>query len=373
MILAAVFLILYFFTSVFPFSPNRAAPEQSSRPDRTEDREDTSPSPSPSPTQAPSAGGLRGDGGEVRVTRETEFEFTPDTSGIWEFFTSDNGDADPFLEIFDSYGYKAAYDDDSGGNMNAHIQIELFAGQKYKILAGFYDDDSGSFLLTARLVAGGQEPPVTDPPATDPPTTQAPERPIMEVPGEGGSVLIRGETVVAFIPAYSEYWEIFTSNNNDCDPFLELTDARGNILAADDDGMGDLNARLLLQLNAGETYFVNAKFYGDYDGEYTLTIRPGEVQAIPDAGGTVHVNGGTMLPFTPNRTGIWEFYTTNNGDSDPYIVIYAPDYDLLADDDDSGEGYNAFLTVELIEGEMYFVNVWFYSEDEACDLVVTFR
>ena len=91
---------------------------------------------------------LPSSGGSVRVNGNTEFAFTPNQSGQWEFRTSENGSSDPLLEIYDSNRRLLAEDDDSGGNYNALITANLNANESYVINARFWGDGSGSYRLT---------------------------------------------------------------------------------------------------------------------------------------------------------------------------------------------------------------------------------
>jgi len=59
------------------------------------------------------------------------------------------------------------------------------------------------------------------------------------------------------------------------DAFLQLLDSTGTRLAEDDDGLGDLDARIELTLRATGTYQIVVNCYGDErrEGLYTLTLR----------------------------------------------------------------------------------------------------
>jgi hypothetical protein len=62
-------------------------------------------------------------------------------------------------------------------------------------------------------------------------------------------------------------------NSNDFDAYLVLLDAKGNLLAQDDDSGGGTNSRIVQQLSAG-TYYVVAKPFANYYniGSYTLSL-----------------------------------------------------------------------------------------------------
>jgi len=95
---------------------------------------------------------IPGHGASVQVDGQTYFIFVPDTSGMWEFITSDNGNNDPKLHIYDIDGFELYDDDDSADGVNALINARLEAGTTYYIRATFFGFDlSGSYLLTVTL------------------------------------------------------------------------------------------------------------------------------------------------------------------------------------------------------------------------------
>jgi hypothetical protein len=154
-LLLAAFAFLLFFTDILPFGPNRSG--ETDPPDPSPSAEEPSPSPSPSPSGEDQpgtvvvqvqTGTIPGEGGEFRVEATTEFTFTPNRFGIWEFVTSDNGRSDPFLEIHDAFGNFIAWDDDGADGFNARIIIYLTAGETYTVLAGFYGGVADSYLLS---------------------------------------------------------------------------------------------------------------------------------------------------------------------------------------------------------------------------------
>jgi len=329
------------------------------------------PTPSPSPSPGTDPGGvdsLPGRGGDIRVGGTSDISFTPDSSGLWEFATWDNTDCDPVLEIHDAWGNFVAWDDDSGGNLNALIVVYLDAGVEYTINAGFYGRE-GSYMLSVIYI--GSDPGGSPPPATPSPT---PPTPSVSIPNRGGDVNVNGYTELSFTPSTTGMWEFRTSNNVG-DPYLEIYDAWGTLIAYDDDGAGDLNSLIITHLNAGETYTVAAGFFWGGTGSYRLSVTEARMETIPARGGTVRANGPTNFLFTPDTSGVWEFETTNNGTSDPMLTIFTAQNDFIDWDDDSGSGYNAFISVNLQAGVTYLIMVEYYFQgaSNACDLIVTRR
>ena len=87
------------------------------------------------------------------VVRETDFSFIPNQSGVWVIETLSNWQiVDPYLWLLDADGNIIAEDDDSGGNLNALIKMQLTAGEEYTIRAGFYADSVGGYALRVRML-----------------------------------------------------------------------------------------------------------------------------------------------------------------------------------------------------------------------------
>jgi len=89
----------------------------------------------------------------------------------------------------------------------------------------------------------------------------------------GGQVTVNRVSEYSFTPNRTGMWRFETSNNFDCDPYLELLDSFGRRIAWDDDGAGSYNALIIYPLEAGVRYTIRARYYSDYDfGRYTLTV-----------------------------------------------------------------------------------------------------
>ena len=186
---------------------------------------------------------ISGNGGTFRVTETTVFSFIPAQSGIWEFSTSDNGNSDPYLELFGrnfdgDYGDQISDDDDSAGDLNALLTRVLNAGDLYFIKARTWGErNTDAFTLTVRQI-----------------NTQP-------IPGNGGSVQVDGESYFVFIPSTSGRWEFLTTDNGESDPRLAIYDENGVELYDDDDSGDGVNARIVAQLTAGTTYYVRGHFW----------------------------------------------------------------------------------------------------------------
>jgi len=170
-------------------------------------------------------------------------------------------------------------------------------------------------------------------------------------------------------------WEFRTYNSGDSDPYLKIYNADGNELAGNDDGAGDLDAVIIIELDSPVT--IEVGFWWSTSTSTTLSISPVSTtepatgDAIPEGGGEVRINGPTSLSFVPNQTGIWVLYTANNQSSDPILAIRDSAGNVIMEDDDNMGDYNAELVVFLFEGEIHTVDAGFWSSGSGSyDLIV---
>ena len=189
----------------------------------------------------------------------------------------------------------------------------------------------------------------------------------VDLPAGGGEVRVEGHSVYKITPNRSDVWVITTSNSGESDPVIILYDDSGMELAYDDDSVGDFNAIIYGYLDEGETYYIEVDFYSS-STSCTLSVSP--AQQLPSSGGTVQVDDDTIYTFVPNQSGTWTFQTTSSGSNDPVITIYDDDFYFVGFDDDSGEDYDAMVSVYLEAGKTYVIEIWFYNYDASCSLSV---
>ena len=283
---------------------------------------------------------LSGGGGEVVVKDSSLYLFAPETSGYWEFSTSENGNSDPVLKITDMFGYTVGQDDDSGGDSNALLMVELESEQTYIVHAEFYSG-IGSYKMTFLYIddsnSGG------------------------EIPSEGGETIVFGETAVNFSPDHSGIWEIRTLDEGSSDPKLELYDSNGDLVSENDDGLIGQNAVILASLQAGETYTIKVGFFSGSEGDCIVRVSP--TPQIAASGETVYVDKAMGFIFQPDTSGYWEIRTSDNYDCDPYLFLHGADGVLIANDDDSADdSSNALIIAELEAGEAYIIFAESYYE-----------
>jgi len=190
---------------------------------------------------------------------------------------------------------------------------------------------------------------------TDPPVRAFVVGP--EIPGNGGEVSGDArETEHAFIPENSGIWVFKMTMGGDGGVSLEIVFPDDSIVKTD----GYHSAYLL----EGSTYKIIAGVWTYTAGNknsYVLTVSPAE--PIPDVGGEFHIDRHTTYSFTPTRTGVWTFQTSNNGDTVPFININDRLRGIPGPYNNSGaNGNNALITAEFEEGVAYSIELGFYLQ-----------
>jgi hypothetical protein len=295
-------------------------------------------------------------GGNVKIDGPAIYLFKPDISGFWEFRTSENGASDPALEIYDLQGFYIGGDDDSGGNFNALLSIQLDSETTYIVNAKYYSGSDEYMLSVSYIGAADKE--VTDG---------------GEISSTGEEVSIQDATKYTFTPEFDGIWEIRTLNNGNSDPTLALYDPDDNLVSENDDSVMGNNAVIIAYLQAGKTYTIYVGFYNSVYGNCTLRVS--QTQYIPEKGGTVHVDKVMGFIFIPYKSGTWEFLTSYNIDSDPYLYICDKEGAAISQDvyatDDSG---NVLMSIDLDAETTYIVFAESYNNgDVDYNLSVTIK
>ena len=172
-------------------------------------------------------------------------------------------------------------------------------------------------------------------------------------------------------------------NSPDFDTWIELYDADCNRIAFNDDGGAGFNSLLLQNLDAG-TYFIGVSSYGaGVAGTYFLSTSCRE--AIELCGGDCEValmSCGIpeegIFPMTECRRGSGQMLDLYSivvaggdvtidltGDYDTYMQLYDENCQLIAQDDDGGDGLNSRLTMVDLPGGIYYIGVSSYATGQA--------
>jgi hypothetical protein len=160
------------------------------------------------------------------------------------------------------------------------------------------------------------------------------------------------------------------------DTQIKVLDANGNELADDDDG-GDTGLNSLLNFEAPEdgTYtIIVTSFFGDPEGPYTLSVSgsTGGGGGGGNTGGEGDLQVGDSI--TEDASGNVEYTISleegqsvsidvTSDDFDTYLDVLDSDGEIVASDDDGGEGFNSLLAFTAPDSGIYTLLVRSFAGD----------
>jgi len=160
------------------------------------------------------------------------------------------------------------------------------------------------------------------------------------------------------------------------DTYLEAFDTSRNLIAENDDGDNNSNAMLEIFVESGRTCLFKLRGF-DEEATGPYSIRALFEVAPPDDGNTQrsaavilkHDDSSKVL-FRSASESRWYKYDLSHklnlliirtiGSQDTYLKLYDSQGNLVAEDDDSGEGENAMFSKRLGPGT-YYIEVTLYS------------
>ena len=163
------------------------------------------------------------------------------------------------------------------------------------------------------------------------------------------------------------------------DPYLELLDASGTVLASDDDSGGGLNSRLTYFAATGGTYYVSAESYlhaapATNSGGYTLSLGPKAAPVTDTVGQTAasaahlplnHVQAGTIdTPGDQDWFAVdltagngYDFDIHGLGGLDVKLSLYDSAGNLIAQNDDFASSLDSHIDFEADASGHYYLGV----------------
>lgn len=76
-----------------------------------------------------------------------------------------------------------------------------------------------------------------------------------------------------------------------------------------------------------------------------------------NAGDIIEIITKTPNPFWSSDQDPYQLFPPSEADLDPYITLYLPDRTVLADDDDSGQGWDSYINIQLPVSGTYFISM----------------
>jgi len=288
-------------------------------------------------------------GGGNLVETTTHFSFTPETSGLWTVDISD-GEFDIFVFITDSYGSTMTLAE--SGWWDDWITLYLLEDVEYVIwVSSFWRD---SFFMN--LVITPYEEMVWDEWEWDTDWDEEMEWGT-RIPSTGGYFPLEFENWFLFTPEEMGSWTIEISTEGRGWNDLTVSDASGSFWINEWD-----TGTISMHMAAGVEYFIDAWSSWDNVGAVlqvspTYVLRPHGNARI-----SRRVVQEMEFSFTPGETGYWIISTSNaRGDTDPFLWLLDAYGNIIADDDDGGEGLNALIKVYLEAGTSLVIRAGFFA------------
>ena len=172
---------------------------------------------------------------------------------------------------------------------------------------------------------------------------------------------------------------VVVETSGDTDTYLEAYDASRNLIDENDDASDDdYNARLEIFAEAGKTYLFKLRGYDeDESGPYSIRASfepvPPDTERNTDRSRAVPIKlGEPFLVFfrSPSESRWYRydisrsetlFVVQTRGNLDTILALYDVQGNLIEEDDDSGEDYNALISARVASGTVY-IEVKEYDE-----------
>jgi hypothetical protein len=293
------------------------------------------------------------------------FSFTPDSAGL--LIAETDGETDTVLELY-RYNTLLRANDDVENNPNARIEYFVDPGDLYIIkvegvrLAGAAENDRGPYRFRIYL-----EPMPND--TSEPNDTREQATPI-------GS----GDTVTGYFLTQDDVdWYTLTApgagrllvyTSGTMDTLLEVYDNRDELIASDDDGGYQGNAKLVAGISGAGPVYIKVNAYQGATGRYFLNTQfmdPVKADIFENDDSLamakdIQVGSVQERNFTDasdedwvrlqiKTGGTYEIKTTAADNYlDTLIELFDVKEELIAQDDDSGGNWNALLNISLDPG-----------------------
>jgi len=175
----------------------------------------------------------------------------------------------------------------------------------------------------------------------------------------------------------------------DFDAYLRLLNKKGDELAEDDDGGGDLNSRIIHSVKATEDHQIVVTTFDGQVGKFNLKVREftlkGEAKARPIGkdGFTITANIAQGDTTTLGKLGriysvelkAGESYTIDleSPTMDSYLYLFDGKNKLLAQDDDSGGDVNSRITYRATADGVFHILASSLDGDETGEFTLKVR
>ena len=156
---------------------------------------------------------------------------------------------------------------------------------------------------------------------------------------------------------------VVVETSGETDTYLEAYDSLRNLIDENDDGSDGHNARIEMLAEAGKIYLFKLRGYEEESGPYQIRASFNSIRELRTdtwVSGTLKEDENHWFMIRPARTGIMIVETSGN--TDTYLEAYGESGPAIAEDDDSGEGYNARLEIFAEAGKVYRIKLSDYDD-----------
>jgi hypothetical protein len=357
-----------------------------------------SPSPSPGATPAPAPKDDFGDtlqtAGSISVGQSIAGSLTPAGDRDWfgvDLVAQKTYDIeitggtlkDPYLRVFDAKGVSLAENDDRDDLDPGLAFVAPATGRYYVLVDSYLSSTTGTYTLDISAEQVSDQDDINE---IDSDEIEGDE---IEVKGKidfGGD----GDNFNLTLNAGMRY--IFSLRGSDTgagtlgDPFLELLQ-NGQVLASNDDGGAALDSELHFTPSNSGAYTLRASAISVDDvGSYTLQIDSEAVgegsMDVPDAAGQTSLMSGASASGDIDFGGDEDWYSVDlevgmeysfslDGLSDSYLTLYDGDGQVVATNDDGGDGENALLQFTPKSSGTYYIAASAYTDRETGEYVLS--
>ncbi len=293
----------------------------------------------------------------------------------------EGGLGDPMLRIIDAQGNELAVNDDSEGLNSALDFTPQANGPVFVEARGFADAHTGAYTLAANATAGPRDSISADRNTRGRLTLGQGSEGVLDFANDHDWYRVR-------LQAGQSYRFTLSSSGGSPlgDPLIRIHSAQGEELAVDDDGGDGLNSYLEFTAPTTGAYFVDAGSFNEGTGSYTIAAQAGDIPADATTDASLSGSGdyreGVLAP-----TGDRDWYRVDltegqgmrvslvsgeaDGLGDPYLVLRGPDGAEILNDDDGGEGLNAWFEYSAAAAGAHYIEVRGFTEDAAGRYTIT--
>jgi len=282
------------------------------------------------------------------------------------------GSIDTYMWAYNSNMQEIESNDDGGQDYNARISLQASANQTYYFrVRGYSNSTSGSFGVSANMSGGGSA-----------------------SPGSTGQIELRvGSSLSGQISNGSEFTYMVRATANgtlvvetsgSIDTYMHAYNSSMREIDVNDDGGQGLNARIAVEVRANEVYYFKVRGYSNsVNGSFTVsaTMAGSAPGANPSSASGRELRVGSSLSEQLNSNG--EFLYTvrptaggtlvveTSGDLDTMMWAYDSNMRELDSNDDSGQGYNARISLTVRANETYYFKVRGYNSSTSGPFAVS--